>query len=147
MRHPNIIKFYDYLQVKPKVYLLLEYASKGNLFWYIRKQGYLNEREAARIFYETTIALEYMHSRGYIHRDMKPENLLLDDKGTIKLCDFGWCAEYEQERDPMRSTFCGTYEYIAPEIFDKRPYDEKVDVWCLGILLYELVHGKSPFKG
>ena len=129
------------------MYLLLEYASKGNLFWFIRNQGYLEERLAARILYQTTIALGYLHSKGYIHRDMKPENLLLDEKEDIKLCDFGWCAEYEPEVHAMRNTFCGTYEYMAPEIFDKEPYDEKVDVWCLGILLYELVHGKSPYKG
>lgn len=146
MNHSNIVKFFDYLQVKPKVYLLLEYASNGNLFWYIRKQGYLPDQEAARLFKQTAEALAYLHSKSYIHRDMKPENLLLDKDGQIKLCDFGWCAEYEEDSS-MRNTFCGTYEYMAPEIFEKKPYDEKVDVWCLGILLYELVHGKSPFKG
>ena len=77
---------------------------------------------------------------------MKPENLLIDKQGNIKLCDFGWCAEYEYST-AMRNTFCGTYEYMAPEIFEKKPYDEKVDVWCLGVLLYELIHGKSPYKG
>lgn len=87
-----------------------------------------------------------MHQKGFIHRDLKPENILLDDKYDIKVCDFGWCTEYEQE-DEMRKTFCGTYEYMAPEIFDKKPYDEKIDIWALGILLYELVHGKSPFRG
>ena len=70
----------------------------------------------------------------------------MDKQENIKLCDFGWCIEFE-ESDPMRTTFCGTYEYMAPEIFDKKPYDKSVDIWCLGILLYEMLHGKSPFKG
>ena len=128
------------------MYLLLEFAVHGNLFWYIRRQKSLPEKRAVEVFRQTCDAIQYMHKKGFIHRDLKPENILLDDNYDIKVCDFGWCTEYEQE-DEMRKTFCGTYEYMAPEIFDKKPYDEKIDVWALGVLLYELVHGKSPFRG
>lgn len=118
----------------------------GNLFWYIRRQKALPEKRAVEVFRQACDAIQYMHKKGFIHRDLKPENILLDDNYDIKVCDFGWCTEYEQE-DEMRKTFCGTYEYMAPEIFDKKPYDEKIDVWALGILLYELIHGKSPYRG
>ena len=78
------------------------------------------------------------------HRDIKPENLLLDSKMNIKLCDFGWCAEKIHLK---RRTFCGTYEYMAPEIVLDIPYDYTIDIWSLGILLYEMLHGYAPFKG
>jgi len=132
--------------VRSRVYLLLEYAPNGNLFWYIRKQKALPESRAIEIFKQTCDAIRYMHQKGFIHRDLKPENILLDENFDVKVCDFGWCTEYEHE-DEMRKTFCGTYEYMAPEIFEKRPYDEKIDIWALGVLLYELVQGKSPFRG
>ena len=132
--------------MKSKVYLLLEFAVNGNLFWYIRRQKSLTEQRAVELFKQTCEAIRYLHTRGFIHRDLKPENILLDADFRVKVCDFGWCTEFEKE-DEMRKTFCGTYEYMAPEIYDKRPYDEKVDIWALGILLYELLHGKSPFRG
>lgn len=80
---------------------------------------------------------------GVIHRDLKPENILLDDHYNVKICDFGWSAG----RERSRKTFCGTYEYMAPEIYNNRRYDYRVDIWSLGILLFELLHGYSPFKG
>jgi len=84
-----------------------------------------------------------MHKKGLIHRDLKPENILLDESLNVKLCDFGWSAQ----KSKTRMTFCGTYEYMAPEIFAHKRYDEKIDIWSLGILLYELIHGHSPFRG
>ena len=134
------------MQVKSKVYLLLEFAVNGNLFWYIRRQKSLSEQRGVELFRQTCDSIRYLHTKGFIHRDLKPENILLDADFKVKVCDFGWCTEFEKE-DEMRKTFCGTYEYMAPEIFDKKPYDEKVDIWALGILLFELLHGKSPYRG
>ncbi len=79
-----------------------------------------------------------------MHRDIKPENLLIDQFWNIKLCDFGWAAENVNTK---RATFCGTYEYMAPEMIFSSSYDYRVDVWALGVLLYEMVHGYAPFKG
>ena len=86
-----------------------------------------------------------MHSKHLVHRDIKPENVLMDDQLNPKLCDFGWSIELR--KNESRKTFCGTYEYMAPEIFETENYNGAVDVWSLGILLYELIHGISPFAG
>lgn len=85
-----------------------------------------------------------MHDNNVFHRDIKPENLLLDQNQNIKLCDFGWCAENIHLK---RKTFCGTYEYMAPEIVSDQAYNYTIDIWSLGILLYEMLHGYAPFKG
>ena len=81
-----------------------------------------------------------------MHRDIKPENLLLDKNCTLKVCDFGWCILLKNN-DDQRETFCGTYEYIAPELYNNKKYDKSVDIWSLGVLLYEMLHGHSPYKG
>lgn len=86
-----------------------------------------------------------MHKKGIIHRDLKPENLLLDNEGNIKLCDFGWSAEAISNQ--KRTTFCGTIDYMSPEMIKNEPHDHTLDIWCLGVLLYELIHGDAPFKG
>jgi serine/threonine protein kinase len=142
--HPHIIKLYDYFKSGNKVYLLMEYAKNGNLFHYIRKRKRVSELEAAKIWIQTCRGIEYMHKHGLIHRDIKPENMLLDENKNIKICDFGWSIDNSTD---MRQTFCGTYEYMAPEILGGGGYDYRVDIWGLGILLYELIHGFSPFKG
>ena len=85
--------------------------------------------------------MKYIHSKGIVHRDIKPENILLDKNTDVKLCDFGWSALQAD----IWKTFCGTYEYMAPEIFENFTYNYSVDIWSLGILLYELFHGHSPF--
>ena len=84
-----------------------------------------------------------MHKKNIIHRDLKPENLLIDTEGNIKLCDFGWSAEVSLLE--KRKTFCGTIDYMAPEMIKNQPHDHSLDIWCLGILLYELLHGYAPF--
>ena len=96
-----------------------------------------------------------MHKHGFIHRDLKPENLLIDEQLIVKICDFGWTVENSLERDSdnnyfyegERQTYCGTLEYMAPEMIQQRSYDHSIDTWALGILLYELVHGQAPFPG
>ena len=86
-----------------------------------------------------------MHKQGLIHRDIKPENILIKDGNIIKICDFGWCVQTDVSNP--RNTFCGTLEYMAPEMILNNPHNHTLDIWALGILLYELVHGRAPFTG
>ena len=121
----------------------MEYAKNGNLFNKIRKSRRLSEKLAFHYFIQTVNAINFLHSNEYVHRDIKPENILIDENNNVKLCDFGWCVDVS---GGQRGTFCGTYEYMAPEIVEDRPYDKSIDVWSLGILLYEILHGYSPFR-
>jgi len=111
----------------------------------IKKSKGIDEKSAFKYFIETASAILFLHTNDLIHRDLKPENILLDENNNVKLCDFGWCVELKED-DAPRKTFCGTYEYMAPEIVKETPYDKSVDIWSLGILLYELLHGYSPFR-
>lgn len=86
-----------------------------------------------------------MHKQGLIHRDIKPENILIKEGNIIKICDFGWCVQSDHSQ--QRNTFCGTLEYMAPEMIQNKAHNHTLDVWSLGILLYELVHGRAPFTG
>lgn len=144
LNHQNIIKFHDYIQEDISAYLLLEYAPNGNLYNYMHKEKHLPLAVIFKFFYQTCSAVNYLHKNNILHRDLKPENLLLDKNLNIKLCDFGWSARNIKDR---RTTFCGTYEYMAPEIIEKKTYDYRVDVWSLGVLLYELFHREAPYKG
>lgn len=130
-----------------KVYLLLEYAVNGNLFNFMKSKGGegLEKHLVVSIYAQVCAAIKFLHDNNIIHRDMKPENILLDDHLIAKLCDFGWSTE--AQKNESRMTFCGTYEYMAPEIFENEKYNGSVDIWSLGILLYEMIHGKSPFAG
>lgn len=143
LRFKYIIKLYNYFFSGNRVFLVLEFASGGSLFSFVRRQKGLEEKHYHKMFTQVCEGVAYLHKKNVIHRDIKPENILVDSRGNIKLCDFGWSALNR----PSRKTFCGTYEYMAPEIFENKPYNEKVDIWSLGILIYELLHGSSPFKG
>lgn len=148
LNHPNIIKLYSYFEDKENVYLVLEYAKQKCLANKIHGPNVkpFSEKDAYVYFIQTAMGLDYLHKQGVLHRDLKPENLLLDNNGDIKLCDFGWSID---ETITMRNTICGTLEYMAPEIMDSNPnkyYNEEVDIWSLGIILYELLHGHLPDK-
>ena len=143
-KHPHIIGFVDCLQIHNMVYILLEYASNGCLFHYIHPKNGLPEYLALRFLYQTVLGIKYLHDQRILHRDIKPENLLLDDAFDIKICDFGWSCYLDE--NSVRSTICGTYEYMPPEIVNEQYHTNKVDIWCLGILLYEMLHGRAPFK-
>ena len=143
--HPNIIHLYDSMTTPNNMmYLLLEYAEKNNLFHFIQKTP-IDEKTIHRMFFQTVQGIEYIHKKKIMHRDLKPENILLDANFNAKICDFGWCAECnEYER---RQTFCGTNEYMAPEILNQQKQDFMIDIWALGILLYEMYHKRAPFTG
>ena len=155
MNHPNILKLYQYFEDKDHVYLVLEYAPKGSLANYLRKlyrnpftsslhkQKVLSEKESFVFFIQTCLGLDYLHRNGILHRDLKPENLLLDQNGNVKLCDFGWSID---ESVSARNTICGTLEYMAPEVLDSSSYNEEIDIWSLGMMLYEFFHGRFPEK-
>ena len=142
INHPNIIRLFNFFKNNSNCYLILEYASKGTLFEMIRKSSGLSERIAFYYFIQTLNAIYFLHLHSIIHRDLKPENLLINENNILKLCDFGWSVKLNNNK---RTTFCGTVEYMAPEIIKKQKYDETIDVWSLGVLLYELVHSYSPF--
>lgn len=104
----------------------------------------MNTFQKLSIFKQTVEAVQYIHQSGYLHRDIKPENILLDKNLQVKLCDFGWSCVYNPKKE--RKSLCGTNEYMAPEIFQSLNQNKKIDVWSLGILLYELFHGRLPFE-
>ena len=143
INHPHIIKLVSYFEDRNNFYLVMEYAQKGNLYQLIRQKKGMDENEAFHYFIQVVSAIHFLHINGYAHRDIKPENILLDKNGQVKLCDFGWCVNVSKGE---RITFCGTYEYMAPEMINDEYYDMGIDIWSLGVLLYEMIHGYSPFR-
>lgn len=141
--HENIVKLYSHYEEENFIYLIMEYLNGGSLFSFIKKNRGVEEKIAFKFFIQACSAVYFLHNNNLVHRDIKPENLLIDDQENLKLCDFGWCVDLNSGN---RMTFCGTYEYMAPEIVKEVPYDYGIDVWSLGILLYELTHGYSPFR-
>ncbi|XP_049829804.1 aurora kinase A-A-like [Schistocerca gregaria] len=145
LRHPNILKLYGYFHDEARVYLILEYAPKGELFKEIKSQPQqrLDEVRTATYISQLADALLYCHNKKVIHRDIKPENLLIGSKGELKIADFGWSVHSPQSR---RTTLCGTLDYLSPEMVKGQPHDENVDLWSLGVLCYECLVGKPPFE-
>ena len=141
--HENIIKLFSFFEDDKCFYIILEFSNSGTVFNLIKRSKGLTEDDAFKYFIQAAAAVHFIHENNLVHRDIKPENLLLDDQGVVKLCDFGWCVEMNMGN---RQTFCGTYEYMAPEVIKEKPYNQSIDIWSLGILLYELLHGYSPFR-
>lgn len=147
LSHPHIIKLYNHFEDEKFFYLLMELAEGGNLFHKLYREKCFLERNAAQYFREVVLAVEYLHSHipAIIHRDIKPENILLDKEGRIKLTDFGWSNYYSEENPTLRYTMCGTLEYLPPEIVTEKGHNTGADIWCLGILLFEMLTGSTPF--
>lgn len=141
--YPFIVKLYFAFQTDTKFYLGLEYVPGGELFKYYKEQEYVPIEETKLYIAEITLAINYLHSIGVIYRDLKPENLLVGEDGHIKLTDFGLSKDLTLQN--MTNTFCGTSEYLAPEIIKREPYDYMIDWWSLGVLSYELIFGHTPF--
>lgn len=141
LRHENILRLYGYFCDDKTIYLILEYAPNGDLYNEIKSKGRIPESRAARYIQQITLGLIYLHSKNVIHRDIKPENLL-NFEGVIKLSDFGWSVHTLITR---RKTLCGTLDYLPPEMVCREDYDQHVDYWTLGVLIYEFLVGKPPF--
>jgi len=131
-------------QTGGKLYLILEYLSGGELFIHLEREGIFMEDAAAFYLSEIAVALEHLHRNGIVYRDLKPENILLDSTGHIKLTDFGLCKE-AIEGDQKTHTFCGTIEYMAPEILTRTGHGRTVDWWSLGALAFDMLTGGPPF--
>jgi serine/threonine protein kinase len=143
LRQKNILRMYGYFYDAKRIYLILEYSPGGELYKRLTSKGRFDEKKSARYIADLARALAHCHKKHVIHRDIKPENLLLGATGDIKIADFGWSVHAPSSR---RNTLCGTLDYLPPEMVEGRPHDERVDIWSLGVLLYEFLVGTPPFE-
>lgn len=147
LAHPNILRLYGHFHDTKRIFLILEFAGKGELYKHLRKAQRFPEWQAAQYIAQMASALKYLHKKHVMHRDIKPENILVGLHGEIKISDFGWSVHAPNNR---RKTMCGTLDYLPPEMIkpgrDENWYDEKVDLWSLGVLTYEFLVGEAPFE-
>lgn len=140
--HNNIINIYDFFYDKDYFYIITEYSKIGDLFNYMDENGKFEEEKAKKIIYQVAEAINICHKNNIIHRDIKTENILVFPN-NIKLIDFGWSEKCKDNE--YKDLSCGTRLYFSPEIVSGKVYSKKIDVWCLGILFYELLSLKTPF--
>uniref|UniRef100_A0A6P4ET70 Serine/threonine-protein kinase par-1 n=1 Tax=Drosophila rhopaloa TaxID=1041015 RepID=A0A6P4ET70_DRORH len=146
LNHPNIVRLFQVIESERTLYLVMEYASRGELFDHLVKNGRMREPEARVLFRQLVSAIQYCHSKQIVHRDLKAENLLLDQNMNMKIADFGFSNNFDL--NAQLETFCGSPPYAAPELFKGRKYSgPEVDSWSLGVVLYTLVSGSLPFDG
>ncbi|KAG8819403.1 hypothetical protein FRC19_009800 [Serendipita sp. 401] len=144
LHHSNIVQLYEVIATETSIWLVTELCTGGELFDYLVEKGRIDEHEARLLFGQLCLAVAYCHDQGVVHRDLKLENVLLDDRTQIKLSDFGFTREFE--RGTLLETFCGTTGYASPEMLQGQKYlGQEVDIWSLGIILYTLLVGALPF--
>ncbi|KAI1143851.1 kinase-like protein [Hypoxylon sp. FL0543] len=147
LRHPNILQLFGHFHDSKRIFLILEFAGKGELYKHLRRENRFPEWKASQYIAQMASALRYLHRKHVIHRDIKPENILMGIHGEIKLSDFGWSVHAPNSR---RQTMCGTLDYLPPEMLksgsEDNYYNEKVDLWSLGVLAYEFLVGEAPFE-
>ena len=142
---PFIVGLKFSFQTETDLYFVTDFMSGGELFWHLQKEGRFNETRAKFYIAELILALKHLHAYDIVYRDLKPENILLDANGHIALCDFG-LSKMNLSKDDTTNTFCGTTEYLAPEVLlDEQGYTKMVDFWSLGVLVFEMCCGWSPF--
>ena len=142
--NPFVVSLKFSFQNPDKLYLVLPFINGGELFFHLQQEGKFEETRAKLYCAELLSALEHLHEFNIIYRDLKPENILLDYAGHIALCDFGLC-KLDMTKEDKTNTFCGTPEYLAPELLEGKGYSQVVDWWTLGVLLYEMLSGLPPF--
>ncbi|XP_064413319.1 ribosomal protein S6 kinase alpha-3 isoform X3 [Latimeria chalumnae] len=146
VNHPFIVKLHYAFQTEGKLYLILDFLRGGDLFTRLSKEVMFTEEDVKFYLAELALALDHLHSLGIIYRDLKPENILLDEDGHIKLTDFGLSKEsIDHERKAY--SFCGTVEYMAPEVVNRRGHTQSADWWSFGVLMFEMLTGTLPFQG
>ena len=142
LQHKYVIRLMEYEVREGKLLMLIELAKYGDLYGLLARIDELGRAKILKLFYRILKAVEFLHANDVVHRDIKPENILLSARFTPKLADFGTSVS----QDSIANTFCGTYEYMAPEVYLRCKQTDKVDVWAVGVLLYELFHKRTPFK-
>lgn len=147
LAHPNVLRLFGHFHDAKRIFLILEFAGKGELYKHLRREQRFPEWKAAQYIAQMASALKYLHKKHVMHRDIKPENILVGVHGEIKISDFGWSVHAPNNR---RNTMCGTLDYLPPEMLKDASkdnyYTEKVDLWSLGVLTYEFLVGEAPFE-
>ncbi|GAA5906472.1 aurora family serine/threonine-protein kinase [Sporobolomyces salmoneus] len=143
LAHENILRLHGYFHDEKRIFLILEFAGKGELYKQLSRVHRFSEKRSSRYIAQMTDALIYLHAKHVIHRDIKPENLLIGVNGELKIGDFGWSVHAPGNR---RNTLCGTLDYLPPEMIESKEHTDKVDLWALGVLTYEFLVGSPPFE-
>ncbi|XP_019268306.1 ribosomal protein S6 kinase alpha-2 isoform X1 [Panthera pardus] len=146
VNHPFIVKLHYAFQTEGKLYLILDFLRGGDLFSRLSKEVMFTEEDVKFYLAELALALDHLHGLGIIYRDLKPENILLDEEGHIKITDFGLSKE-AIDHDKRAYSFCGTIEYMAPEVVNRRGHTQSADWWSFGVLMFEMLTGSLPFQG